>query len=62
MYKTSRILKVALLASLVAVMALMVSCTREIEVPGETIVVEKDVVKTVEVPGETVTKEVVKTV
>ncbi|SVD07948.1 uncharacterized protein METZ01_LOCUS360802, partial [marine metagenome] len=36
--------------------------TREIEVPGETIVVEKEVVKTVEVPGETVTKEVVKTV
>ena len=62
MYKTSRILKLALLASLVAAMALMISCTREIEVPGETIIVEKEVVKTVEVPGQTVTKEVVKTV
>jgi len=38
----------------------------EVEVPGETIIVEKEVVKTVEVPGETkeiiVEKEVVKTV
>ena len=35
-----------------------------VEVPGETVVVEKEVVKTVEVPGQTVTveKEVVKTV
>ncbi len=33
-----------------------------IEVPGETVVVEKEVVKTVEVPGETVVKEVVKEV
>ena len=34
------------------------------EVPGETVVVEKEVVKTVEVPGQTVVveKEVVKTV
>ena len=41
-----------------------VACTREVEVPGETVVVEKEVVKTVEVPGETVVveKEVVKTV
>ncbi|HAE32349.1 MAG TPA: hypothetical protein DCF86_00765, partial [Dehalococcoidia bacterium] len=33
-----------------------------VEVPGETVIVEKEVVKTVEVPGQTVTKEVVKTV
>ena len=41
-----------------------VACTREVEVPGETVVVEKEVVKTVEIPGETVVveKEVVKTV
>ena len=40
------------------------ACTKEVEVPGETIVVEKEVVKTVEVPGETIVveKEVVKTV
>ena len=40
------------------------ACTREIEVPGETVVVEKEVVKIVEVPGETVIveKQVVKTV
>jgi len=38
--------------------------TKTIEVPGETIIVEKEVVKTVEIPGETitVTKEVVKEV
>ena len=34
------------------------ACTKEVEVPGETIIVEKEVVKTVEVPGETVIKEV----
>ena len=34
------------------------ACTKEVEVPGETIVVEKEVVKIVEVPGETVIKEV----
>ena len=40
------------------------ACTKEIEVPGETVIVEKEVVKTVEVPGETIVveKEVVKTV
>ena len=37
---------------------------KEVQVPGETVVVEKEVVKTVEVPGQTVVveKEVVKTV
>ena len=39
------------------------ACAGEtVEVPGETVVVEKEVVKTVEVPGETVTVEVVKEV
>ena len=38
--------------------------TETVEVPGETVVVEKEVIKTVEVPGETVVveKEVVKTI
>ena len=35
---------------------------KEVEVPGETVVVEKEVIKTIEVPGETVVKEVIKTV
>ena len=44
--------------------ALAIACTREVEVPGETVVVEKEVIKEVEVPGETVVveKEVVRTV
>jgi len=46
----------------ILLVALALACTREIEVPGETIIVEKEVVKTVEVPGETIIKEVVKTV
>jgi ABC-type transport system substrate-binding protein len=36
--------------------------TKTIEVPGETIVVEKEVIKTIEVPGQTVTTEVIKEV
>ena len=54
--------------AIVAVSAAMLlilasACTREVEVPGETVVVEK-VVKEVMIPGETVVveKEVVKTV
>ena len=46
-------------------LAVAAACgTETIEVPGETVVVEKEVIKTVEVPGETVVveKEVVKTV
>ena len=53
---------VAVAAMLLAVAA---ACSSEtIEVPGETVVVEKEVIKEVEVPGETVVveKEVVKTV
>ena len=34
------------------------ACAEKVEVPGETVVVEKEVVKIVEVPGETVIKEV----
>ena len=49
--------------SAVTLLAIAASCSAEtVEVPGETIVVEKEVVKTVEVPGETIVKEVVKTV
>ena len=44
-------------------LAITAACGSEtVEVPGETVVVEKEVVKTVEVPGETVTVEVVKEV
>ena len=44
-------------------LAVAAACSSEtVEVPGETVVVEKEVVKTVEVPGETVTVEVVKEV
>ena len=44
-------------------LAVVAACGAEtVEVPGETVVVEKEVVKTVEVPGETVVKEVVKEV
>ena len=46
-----------------AAMLLMVAAacgTERVEVPGETVVVKEEVVKTVKVPGETVTVEVVK--
>ena len=44
-------------------LAVAAACAGEtVEVPGETVVVEKEVVRTVEVPGETVTVEVVKEV
>ena len=56
-----RWLVVAASAAMLLVVAAACSAER-IEVPGETVVVEKEVVKTVEVPGETVVKEVVKTV
>ena len=56
--------------ALISTLILMLACgttetitkVERVEVPGETVVVEKEVVKTVEVPGQTVTKEVVKTV
>ena len=44
-------------------LAFAAACSSEtVEVPGETVVVEKEVVKEVMVPGETVTVEVVKEV
>ena len=46
-------------------LAVAAACSAEtVEVPGKTVVVEKEVIKTVEVPGETIVveKEVVKTV
>ena len=44
-------------------LAVAAACAGEtVEVPGETVVVEKEVIKTVEVPGETVVKEVIKEV
>ena len=42
---------------LVLLLTLAAACTREVEVPGETVVVEKEVIKTVEVEKEVV-KEV----
>ena len=56
-----------LVAALSAAMLLAVAaaCSAEtVEVPGETVVIEKEVIKEVEVPGETVVveKEVIKTV
>ena len=43
-------------------LAFAAACTETVEVPGETVVVEKVVTETIEVPGETVVKEVVKEV
>ena len=46
-------------------LAVAAACSSEtVEVPGETVIVEKEVIKEVQVPGETVVveKEVVKTV
>ncbi len=56
--------RTVMLAGVATLLIVALACTRTVEVPGETVVVEKEVVKTVEVkvPGETVTKEVVKTV
>ena len=56
-----RWLVVAVFAAML--LAVAAACSSEtVEVPGETVVVEKEVVKTVEVPGETVTVEVIKEV
>ena len=51
-------------AAVAMLLVLAVGCTETVEVPGETVVVEKEVVKEVMVPGETVVvkEEVVKTV
>ena len=57
-----RWLVVAVSAAMLLMVAAACGDTKTIEVPGETVIVEKEVVKTVEVPGETVVKEVVKEV
>ena len=57
-----RWLVVAVSAAMLLTIAAACGDTKTIEVPGETVIVEKEVVKTVEVPGETVVKEVVKEV
>ena len=50
-------------AGAVMLLAVVAACAGEtVEVPGETVVVEKVVTETVEVPGETVVKEVIKEV
>ena len=54
-----------LVVAVSAAMLLMVAAacgTERVEVPGETVVIKEEVVKTVEVPGETVTVEVIKEV
>ena len=53
---------VAVSAAMLLVVATACGDTNTIEVPGETVVVEKEVVRTIEVPGQTVTKEVIKEV
>ena len=55
---------VAAAASAAMLLVLTAACTTEVEVPGETVVVEKEVIKEIQVPGETVVveKEVVKEV
>ena len=64
--RTSTLLRwLVVVVSAAMLLAVAGACgTETVEVPGETVVVEKEVIKTVEVPGETVVveKEVVKTV
>ena len=62
--RTSILLRWLVVAvSAAMLLAVVAACAGEtVEVPGETVVVEKEVIKTIEVPGETVVKEVVKEV
>ena len=54
--------RVTVLIGIVALAIALVACGAEsVEVPGETLVVEKEVIRTVEVPGETVVVEKVVT-
>ena len=62
MRKNSRPGRVVLAIGASLLLVLAIACTETVEVPGETVVVEKEVIKTVEVPGETVTVEVIKEV
>ena len=56
--------RTAIVVGAAILLLVALACTRTVEVPGETVVVEKEVVKTVEVevPGGIVTEQVVKTV
>ena len=63
MRKAFSIRWLAVAVSVAMLLVLAAACGAEtIEVPGETVVVKEEVIKTVEVPGETVVKEVVKEV
>ena len=62
MRKNFRLGRVVLAIGASLLLVLAIACTETVEVPGETVVVEKEVIKTVEVPGETVTVEVIKEV
>ena len=56
------LVQAVLVVSASIILVLAAACTETVEVPGETVVVEKVVTERVEVPGETVVKEVVKEV
>ena len=43
--------RTVMLAGVATLLIVALACTRTVEVPGETVVVEKEVVKTVEVQG-----------
>ena len=63
MRKTLSLYWIAVAISAAMLLIIAAACRGEtVEVPGETVVVEKEVIKTIEVPGETVTIEVVKEV
>ena len=52
MKKISRIQWAVVAAGVAMLLVLAVGCTETVEVPGETVVVEKEVIKEVMVPGE----------
>ena len=64
MYKALGMRWIVVVAAAAMLLVVAAACTETVEVPGETVVVEKEVIKEVMVPGETVTvtKEVVKEV
>ena len=53
---------VIVVSAAILLMAAAACAGETVEVPGETVVVEKEVIKTVQVPGETVVQEVIKEV
>ena len=62
MRKNSGLGRVVLVVGASLLLIIAIACTETVEVPGETVVVEKVVTERIEVPGETVVKEVVKEV